>query len=257
MHVDRHGPESGHPIALIHGWAMHGGIFRPLVDRLADRFRVHVVDLPGHGHSSGQWPDFDLDDCVARLTQQLPPSIWIGWSLGGLVTLRAATTSPDAVRGLGLICASPCFVAREDWAQGVDLAVLQQFGRELADDYRGTIERFLALESLGDEQAASCLRELRAQVFERGEPSVSALEAGLHTLEQVDLRAPLSRLDCPSAWIAGSRDRLVPWRAMQWAAEAAQGRFQRIDGAAHAPFLTHLAKVVTSIDGLVHEVHGA
>ena len=42
-----HGPA----LALIHGWAMHGGLFAPLADRLADRYTLHLVDLPGHGHA--------------------------------------------------------------------------------------------------------------------------------------------------------------------------------------------------------------
>ena len=40
---------------LIHGWAMHGGIFAPLVDALAAHWRLHLVDLPGHGRSRDAW----------------------------------------------------------------------------------------------------------------------------------------------------------------------------------------------------------
>ena len=49
MHIDTigHGPD----LVLIHGWAMHGGIFAPLVERLSPQFQLHIVDLPGHGHS--------------------------------------------------------------------------------------------------------------------------------------------------------------------------------------------------------------
>ena len=30
------------PLVLIHGWAMHGGVFAPLVDLLRNRCTMHV-----------------------------------------------------------------------------------------------------------------------------------------------------------------------------------------------------------------------
>src|SRR3546814_3951149 len=41
----------GPPLVLLHGWAMHGGVFALLVERLRERCRLYVVDLPGHGRS--------------------------------------------------------------------------------------------------------------------------------------------------------------------------------------------------------------
>ena len=42
------------------------GIWGPLVPRLARRYRVHAVDLPGHGHSAAP-AEFTLDGVVAAL----------------------------------------------------------------------------------------------------------------------------------------------------------------------------------------------
>ncbi|PJA42606.1 MAG: pimeloyl-[acyl-carrier protein] methyl ester esterase, partial [Lysobacterales bacterium CG_4_9_14_3_um_filter_62_6] len=80
---------NGPDLLLIHGWAMHGGIFHPLAERLADNHRVHVVDLPGHGRSRVDSAAFELTAIVERLTQALPPAVWIGWSLGGLLAIHA------------------------------------------------------------------------------------------------------------------------------------------------------------------------
>ena len=49
MHIETLG--SGPSLVLLHGWALHGGVFAPLVQRLSDRYTLHLVDLPGHGHS--------------------------------------------------------------------------------------------------------------------------------------------------------------------------------------------------------------
>ena len=43
MHIDSYG--SGAPLLLIHGWGMHGGMWGGVAERLAERFRVLVVDL--------------------------------------------------------------------------------------------------------------------------------------------------------------------------------------------------------------------
>ncbi|MEY3517064.1 MAG: pimeloyl-ACP methyl ester esterase BioH, partial [Pseudomonadota bacterium] len=36
-------------LILLHGWAMHGGIFAPLLPHLQAHFNVRCIDLPGHG----------------------------------------------------------------------------------------------------------------------------------------------------------------------------------------------------------------
>ena len=47
LHVDTIG--SGAPLLLVHGWGMHGGVWKHVATKLAQHFRVHCVDLPGHG----------------------------------------------------------------------------------------------------------------------------------------------------------------------------------------------------------------
>ena len=54
LHIETHG--HGPSLALVHGWAMHGGLFMPLVEQLADRYTLHLVDL--------QVPDAALNQVV-------------------------------------------------------------------------------------------------------------------------------------------------------------------------------------------------
>ncbi len=247
MHIASCG--SGLDLVLLHGWAMHGGIFAPLTPLLAERFRVHVIDLPGHGHGSGSGGSIDPAACAAQIAQCLPPALWVGWSFGGLVSLRAALDAPDRLRGIVEIAASPCFVSTPDWPHGVPADVFIQFGHGLIGNYRATIERFLALETLGSAHAQEELRELKAHVFERGDPSLATLEQGLDVLQATDLRGELEKLSLPNLWIAGRRDRLVPAAAMRWAARhSLRGEFIEIDSG-HAPFLSHAGEVAAAIIG--------
>ncbi len=239
----------GPDLVLIHGWAMHGGIFKPLVELLKARFRLHVVDMPGHG-ASREFAAGALDPprLARRIAEQTPPAIWLGWSLGGLCALRGALDFPTQVRGLVEVAATPRFVTAEDWTPAVAPRVFRDFGLGLEENFHASIERFLALETLGSPHAQDALRTLRQQVFERGEPLRAALHEGLDLLDGSDLRAELGQLSQPSLWIAGRRDRLVPPAAMQWAAERSpRGRFLEL-AAGHAPFLSHPAEIASAIE---------
>lgn len=246
LHIEVRG--AGPPLVLLHGWAMHGGIFAGFADRLADRCTLHLVDLPGHGHSPPREGAFAWDALLGPLLGRLPPAPWLGWSLGGLIAVQAALRVPHRVTGLIAVCASPRFVRGEDWPHAVERDVFVQFESGLRSDYRGTIDRFLALEAHGSDRMREELRTLRAHVFERGEPAPHVLEDGLHVLETLDLRTQLPELAVPSLWIAGRRDRLVPWQGMQAAAALCPGgRFLRIDGGGHAPFLSHADEAADAV----------
>ena len=237
----------GSDLVLIHGWAMHGGIFAPLRDRLSDRFRLHLVDLPGHGYSRDDDSPLDSVQCAATLVEKLPRAIWIGWSLGGLVSLNAALDHADHVRGIVEIASSPRFLSDETWPHGVSQATFELFEAGLRDDYRVIVERFLALEVLGSRDAQAELRELRPRVFARGEPALSALHQGMRILETVDLRARMQNITVPNVWIAGRRDRLVPPEAMRWASEQnTLGEFLEVSSG-HAPFIAYANEVADAI----------
>lgn len=246
LHVEVVG--DGPPLVMLHGWAMHGGIFRPLSQRLQQRFRLHIVDLPGHGHSRQVKVADDRAEVIDALCAIVPPARWLGWSLGGLLALQAAIARPECVSGLIVICGSPCFVRRDAWPNAVEAEVFRQFARDLGSDYPGTIDRFMALEAHGSDQMRADLRELRAHVFERGDPDPAVLNQGLQWLEHGDCRAGLVDLGRPNLWIGGRRDRLVPWQGMQQAAVMAGGEFVRIEQGGHAPFLSHADQVADAIE---------
>jgi len=235
---------------LLHGWAMHGGVFAALAERLASRFRLHLVDLPGHGRSRFSPVPLELEAIADNLARRLPRALWLGWSLGGLAALQLALRHPERARGLLMLCAPPRFVRAADWPQGMAPEVFRDFKQGLAQDYRATIDRFLVLEAQGSDHGQSELALLRAQVFAQGEPAPQALAQGLALLRDTDLRADLPRLAVPSLWLGGRRDRLVSAQAMATAASLSPGGlFKRFDRAGHAPFLSHADEVAAEIAG--------
>lgn len=241
LHVESTG--SGPPLVVLHGWAMHSGLWAPTLPRLASRFRVHLVDLPGHGLTPPMAP-MTLAGIAAAVAEHFaslpePPTV-LGWSLGGAVALQWALDRPDAVAKLVLVGTTPRFVARDDWPHAISGKVLRRFGDELAVSYRSTLQRFVTLQLQGSEHAREIVAQMRAQLFARGAPSRQNLEDALEALAAIDLRAQVGAIKLPVLVIAGECDTLVPAAAAAWLAAALPaGRLASIAGAAHAPFLSH------------------
>lgn len=241
LHSDVSG--SGPPLILLHGWALHAGLFAPLLPALARRFRVHAVDLPGHGYSPPVSP-YTLDAIVQALQEAFAPVKEplrvLGWSLGGMLALRWARTQPERLAQLVLVATTPRFVAAADWPYAMAPATLARFADELRVAYRLTLQRFLTLQVQGSVEGIALLKQLRARLFERGEPSPRVLRDALALLSTTDLRRDVAEIHTPALVVTGDRDALTPAAAGEWLARTLpNARYANISGAAHAPFLSH------------------
>ncbi|HEX7814680.1 pimeloyl-ACP methyl ester esterase BioH [Dyella sp.] len=250
LFIDRQGTGPV-PLVLLHGWAMHGGVFDDLVDALRERCTLYVVDLPGHGHSRDSGLPLEPQACAWAIAEATPPAVWVGWSLGGLIAQSAGLRLPEKVRALGVLCSTPKFSRGQDWPYGSDPTLVRQLATDLETDYHATIERFLALEAMGSQDPRSELRHLRSLVFARGEPDLRILQEGIRILDETDLRQDMTALSMPTAWICGRRDRLAAPAAVAWAAEHAGGQFTQIEHAGHAPFFGHVPAVVAALEPLL------
>ena len=99
---DWRGPDR---IVLVHGFTQTMRSWDRLAALLSETFQVVRVDLPGHGGSSAV--DLSFEETAEALGEAGGAATYVGYSLGGRVSLRLAVDRPDLVQSLVLVGASP------------------------------------------------------------------------------------------------------------------------------------------------------
>lgn len=231
----------GEPLLVLHGWGMDHTIWLSVKQMLEKKYTILWLDLPGHGQNKA-YEAQQLDGIVSAVYDAvalLPFSnIHImGWSLGGLVAQRLAYLYPEQVKSLILVATTPAFVQKSQWRHAMSMSVLAAFAKSLEHDYENTLKRFLALQFMGVRNVQTPLKQLRAHIVATP-PNIDALQAGLHILQQTDLRQQQS--EQRTLWVLGKMDKLVPYQMMDdLQMLRPQDNFQLINGAGHAPFISH------------------
>jgi pimeloyl-[acyl-carrier protein] methyl ester esterase len=247
------GPE----LVLVHGWAMHSGIWGGVIDALVTEFRVNLVDLPGHGINRHVALSRDLDAVATLILSELPTAAWLGWSLGGLVTLAAALKQPEKVEKLVLVGATPSFSRTENWEWGLGEAARQAFSDGLEQAFEQTVEHF-ALQTFGASHLQESLGRLGDLPLTENLPAKNTLHDGLHLLYSNNLLVDLKKCKMPTLFLGGTRDRTIRPKSFEQAASLMpDARVASIPGAGHAPFISHEEEFLQHIRGFLREDHSS
>jgi pimeloyl-ACP methyl ester carboxylesterase len=96
---------TGEPVLLQHGWPQHWWMWRDFIGPLAERFRVIVPDLRGHGWSDKPSDGYRkaelLEDTLALLDRLGIERVrWVGHDWGAYVGMLAALREPERIERL-------------------------------------------------------------------------------------------------------------------------------------------------------------
>lgn len=207
----------GAPLVLVHGLGGTIENWRALAPALAAAHRVLVPDLPGHGRSDPLPEARDLDplaDAVLATAEaeELQSAVWVGHSLGGVVSLRAAVRRPEAVRGIVLAAAAG--IGSASRAAEVTLAVLgtARPGRLIAPFRhtwsRSRFGRRAAFGWWGVADPDGFDPEI-AEAFLVGTARHTDTRQAARALLVSDPRAELDRVRCPCLCLWGASDNWV------------------------------------------------
>lgn len=92
---EEHG--AGQPLLFLHGLTFDRSVWRPIINRLDDRFRCIAIDLPGHGDSPGPARPLDeIADGIHTLIEQLDArgAVIIGHSIAANIASLYASAHP-------------------------------------------------------------------------------------------------------------------------------------------------------------------
>lgn len=228
----------GSDLILVHGWGMNGAVWYQAAEQLSEHFTVHIVDLPGFGYSN-HLSFKTLEDLSQQVLNHAPDNAtWLGWSLGGLVATHIALKHPQRIAKLITVASSPRFSAHQEW-KGIQPKVLKSFSAQLLDDFRLTIERFLALQAMGSPSARQDIKNLKQAILSRPEPNTASLIAGLELLATIDHRLDLEHIATPTLRLYGRLDGLVPAQvAKEVDTLMPMSTSHVFSDSSHAPFIT-------------------
>jgi len=184
---------AGRPLILLHGFGGCGQNWHPFIPQLSERYRLIVVDLRGHGHSTNPGDEFTHRQSaadVSLLLDELGVSRFsaMGMSSGGMVLLHMATRHPERIESMVLISATSHF---PDQARSIMRAAsFQRMPPSVQGLYRACAKRG------GDEQIRRLLAQFNALGDNRDDMQFSAAE--------------LSAVTARTLVVHGDRDRFFP-----------------------------------------------
>ncbi|STY29823.1 hydrolase [Legionella wadsworthii] len=102
------GPNNGSPILLLHGATKRWQSYEPIIDELISHFHLFLMDFRGHGKSQKVHGKYTLEHYVEDTKYFIKnhikkPTILVGHSLGGMVSIMLAALHPELVKALIII----------------------------------------------------------------------------------------------------------------------------------------------------------
>jgi pimeloyl-ACP methyl ester carboxylesterase len=212
------GPEDGPPLILVHGLGGAAANWVDLAPLLAERRRVLVPELPGHGRSTAlaAVPNVavfaDRVGLVAEREGMFPAAV-VGHSLGGVVALRLALRRPGDV--VALVLAAGAGISSTTRRAKYGLRILGIIGpRRLVAPWADSVadSPFLRYLVFGRWGASDPLILSRAAVdgFLEGTRLTTDSPSAARALVVDDVRQELGELCCPVMVLWGARDNQLP-----------------------------------------------
>ena len=229
----------------VSGWATPSDALRPLAEMLGDPSPVLVdwSELLGSSSSlCNAW--MGTFECCAPKENA---TVLLGWSLGGMLGLRALAEAADDVRpdAVVLIGAFARFVAdvESSWP-GADPRLLKAMTLKISRRRENVLNDFAQACWAGCESPSLDPDDF---VEQAASYSTDSLRAGLETLASLDLRDDLKLIDVPTLVLHGESDAIVPPEAGLRLAEAMpRAEFHMLPGG-HALPIADPARLVASI----------
>jgi 3-oxoadipate enol-lactonase len=230
---------SGPDLVMVHPTPVHHAFWMPVAEQLADRYRIWLVDLRGHGQSGLGTGPVTLEKLARDVRTMLEVAgvrraAFAGCSIGGYLLYEYWRKYPQQMLALAFVCSKP---------QPDDAAMRERRHQTMRDARKpGGLAQFF--DATADTLLGpTCLqREPKKRAAVRGMMDAMQLEAMLAVQQGLMLRPDsvptLATIDVPVCAIAGEEDRSSTPEEMRVIAEQApRAELHVLPGTGHyAPF---------------------
>ena len=247
------GRESGTTVMLAHGFGCDQNLWRLVVARLGDRFRLVLFDHVGSGLSDPRaWDPArysslsnyaeDILEVVEKL--DLTDVVFVGHSVAAMMGVLAVAKDPSRFAKLVLLTPSPCYLDHEGYTGGFSRADIDDLLESMESNYLGW-SRAMAPTVMGTPDRPELTAEL-TDSFCRNDPAKARVFARATFLS--DNRADLPRVGIPSLVIECLHDTLAPRSVGAYTHEHIRGsQLVTIDATGHCPQLSAPDETVAAI----------
>ena len=200
----------GDPVVLLHGYLESSEVWNGFENKLATKFRIISVDLPGHGLSDVNGETHSME-FMATVIKELLTSLGInkacliGHSLGGYVTLAFLEFFPDHLTGYSLFHSHP-FSDPPDAIEKRkrEIAIVMAGKKDLI--YPDNVTRMFASSNLERfSEPLHRLKDIASRIS--GEGIIAVLNGMMIRPSRLSL---MEEGRVPCLWILGSMDNYIP-----------------------------------------------
>jgi pimeloyl-ACP methyl ester carboxylesterase len=238
---------SGPALLLLHGLMVSGGMFEPVLESLAKRYRLIIPDLRGHGRSRRLPPPYTAAQMASDLSRLLDhlaieSTAVLGYSMGGAIAQQLVIDHPERCNRLVLASTYTWNVSTfgeklVGWLLPILLRILgmRGFGRFVS----------LGTKQLSKERSSWLVGLIAAQ---DRKTMLSALQG---TLIRFDSRDRLAEIKCRTLIVAGSLDHGDMRQAKMLHEGIAGSQLSVMTNADHALIWAHTDEFVRVVEGFL------
>lgn len=204
---------AGRCVVMVHGLGQDHLIWAQLQGALADH-RTLAYDMRGHGSTTlgdGSGTIAQLGDDLVAVLERFGPAVVIGFSLGGVIALWAASERPDLVQGVIAVATSS--VVGSAAAAGLD-ARIELFERGDPEAIHQQVLEDTRAQLASPDVDAEAVTATRLAAIRDPRGYVNAARA-VRGMREVPLNERLARIAAPVLVIGGERDVWCPRRAAE------------------------------------------
>jgi len=227
----------GPAVVLSHGYLMDSSMFEPQVAALAPEYRVITWDERGFGgtRATGPFSYWDSAKDVLGLLDHLgiEQAVLGGMSQGGFLSLRAALTAPDRVRGLVLIDSEAC-------PENPELApAYEQMEQIWMEQGPEPVQDVVASIILGPPDGPVDYKPWFAKWAAADRDELRLAFRCL--MDRDDITDRLGEISCPTLILHGTADAAIPMEQAEivQAGLAGPATLVQVEGGSHAANLSH------------------